>query len=100
MNAGREGENIKGFAFGIDMCVGGVDACGGVFCVGDEFSSVFDAVVTGGEADPFESENQRGKYSVVSGSNLPGRFAPLLSDWNLFRRWRFLAAKGHPDNDL
>lgn len=54
--AGREGENMNGFAFGIETGVGGVDAWGGVFCVGDEFGSVVDVVVTGGDADPFDSE--------------------------------------------
>ena len=49
---------MNGFALamlGIETGVGGVLACGGVFCVGDDVGSVV-ALVTGGDADPFDSE--------------------------------------------
>lgn len=52
---------MNGFALeilGIETGVGGVLACGGVFCVGEDVGSVVALVVavTGGDADPFDSE--------------------------------------------
>ena len=56
----RDGENMKGFGlakFGMTIAgVGGVLARGGVLCVGEVACSCT-LEATGGDADPFDSEN-------------------------------------------